>query len=452
MEAKMEKLLEESGEASVEAFLREVEVDQVLVAAAESPLARRVLRRVAGTRMGAQALMSASALEIALVGGLRHATGAVRAEAAKVIGLAISNAPTLPPEITAIGAAVVDSNVGAADSASDAVAALAARAPDLAAAALQFPVANPSDGIRRADAAVRAAAACRQPEAFGDYLDPLFLLPANDPLLQLTATELIARLAANPAGAKFVLRPDRRDRLASLAVKEDPFSAGDRALAALAVALGAAAAADDDAADDDDAAAADILRLALARFDREVDRVAAFEALGHVAASSAGLARVLRDDQLAARWLAFPEGERPAVRTARLESIARALEGGDQIWHHLAPAKIVFADASKAQHPPLKTAAVRLLTACVSRSPDALADLATLDGFYEWLVSHDPDRPPDLARALFDLLEAVVKRDPSPFNDATRAHLRRLVDLGPFRPHPGAVFRPKVALKDRSAE
>lgn len=470
---------EKMAEAFVDDFLQhKVTLAQVLVMAAEQEASEESWQRSAATavhlvlsrRAGAERLLGDEGGALRLIlGGLAGGSRNVRSQAARLLGTTIESSDSHPPSVLvdALGAACIEKDdIGVANEAAEAVAKMAKRWPDMAFAALNSAKKDgtPSEGVRMCDVAVRCAIASEQPEMFAPHLELLVDLAvksSEDPLSRLTALELCSRLAGRASGARFLLRRDRLARLLAVARDtDDPYHTGDHALSALGVSLGAAAAGFNDTdwnALSASAEASDFLSLALERFSTDGDRIAAFQALGHLAATDRGIDRIFRD-RVAEVWLRS-ENENKEVRTARLDSVAQAfsrtssVDACDALWRRFATPTVLAAvarDAATSQTEALRLSAIRLLSNAIQNSTAALTDLAVSDGFYEWLVKHDPNLPAIVNRTKFDLLDRVATKSPSPFNGATRAHLLALRDLGPFRSGQSrGISTPQVTLADR---
>lgn len=468
IDAELQRLLnsmpreEKLAEAMLDEFFRhKITLAQLLVMAAEQEAseeswprsAMMAVHLVVSKRAGAERLMrdEGGALQL-ILGGLVGGSRNVRSQAARLLGTTVESSTSRPPSVLvdALGAACIEKDdIGVANEAAEAVAKMAKRWPDMARAALNSAKRDgtPSERVRMCDVAVRCSIASEEPEVFALHLEILVDLAvksSDDPLSRLTALELCSRLAARTPGARFLLRRDRLARLLAIARDtEDPYHSGDHALSALGVSLGAAAAGFNDAdwtALSESAEASEFLRISLERFCADGDRIAAFQALGHFAATERGLDRVL-SDRVSELWLRS-EDESKAVRTARLDSIAQAfsrtssVDACDAMWRRFATPTVLAAiarDAATSQTEALRLAAIRLLSNAIQKTTTALSDLTVSDGFYEWLVKHDPNLPAVVNRSKYDLLEKAASKSPSPFNAATRAHLLKLRDLGPFR-------------------
>ena len=451
-------------------FLTEqVSLGQLLTVAAEreaegqlNNLARTVTTKVLATKAGSQKLdqNEGGALDM-IIGGLSRGLPIVRAEAAKAVGRAVESgcAKTWPFQIAeSLGVAVVDDDVTVSDAACAAVAALAGNmrgAADAALAKAKAVATTPTQRLRYCDAGVRAV--MRGSEiALTDDLVAL-ALANDDPLLQLTALELVAKLGHSKIGAMALLqRVDAILDLAEQQSKEDDFvHVGDHAVAALGAVLATAAR----TFGPDEWLQVPIPRfLGLALGKLQDLNVAALDAVGAIASTDRGLDLVLDDPNIATNWLSLTsEDGRPAedadlVRRHRLASFATAMS--DRLWQRLDVTgtllpKFVFASP---RDPKVQIEAVNLLAVATKQAPSAATDLAAAPGFYEWLVNDDQDDPRmtnDQLRAKFHCLEAIY--DAKPFNPTTQGHLQYLIQLGPFRPRKGGHIPPKVAVAERAA-
>lgn len=402
----------------VESFLESVPLRRILeIAGSGDVLAKRAARLVASTEFGARKIIR----EELVLSGLQSQVP----EAASLLAIAFQHSSEKPSVgvLEALGKACDAAEV--ADAAAEALSKLP---PESALIALGPPRRN----VRVLDAAVRCAS--KSPEPFSEHLDELLELACStdaDPLDKLTALELLSSFASRRQGATFLLGSAHRleKLMAAASFAEDPFHSGDRALGVLGSALGAASLTDWDASSK---IGQDFLGLALNRFSEENEKVAAFHALASVV-SPLHLQKVL-DHPVSKSWLEFTRETYP-IRTARLESIAKGFEDDsaralDELWKRLSPQQraAISRDAASGHHEPLKLAAMRLMTNAISNTTNALADLAKIDGFYEWLVDeNEPFESNAVDDAKLLLLQSAVDKTPSPFNDNTQKHLESLL-------------------------